>query len=218
MQNVNAASVNSTEIPSITNATTPSSTGATTLPASSAVPTSASSSSTTPAPIDCVASNWSPATSCSQTCGAGYQILTRTVSSQQNSSQPCPTRMYASCNNGDCPGTGANCLFGEWACFGELAAYPSGCQCSALCGGGVLYRQRTLLAGNGSCSASIVDAVACNIKPCTTTTASAQTSTTIAHTSSSATGTTTLTPSIGGAASRSSGSRDTALIIVVGRG
>ena len=115
-------------------------------------------SSTVDCPIDCVVSDWSPLSSCSNTCGSGIQTKTRTVITQpQNNGQVCPPlNQDISCN--DLSGCPIDCVLSEWSPLSS---------CSNTCGSGIASLTRTVITpakNNGKACQFLKYDISCNNK------------------------------------------------------
>jgi len=116
---------------------------------------------TQPCPISCVWSPFSAWTPCSQKCGGGYQMRTRTVTTKAEyggkACVGCATDSRA-CNAEPCA---ANCKWAPWHAWSE---------CTATCGGGVQNRTRAVLqaASNGGkdCQGPAAQFRDCNTAKC----------------------------------------------------
>lgn len=113
-----------------------------------------------PCPRDCVVSSWAAVTSCSQTCGAGFQNLRRTVLvPSAYGGLACPTTLtqLSSCNLSPCA---SDCQVSQW-----VGSSP----CSLSCGGGVQAQSRAILTpavGNGTACPILQRTVPCSPSYC----------------------------------------------------
>jgi hypothetical protein len=115
----------------------------------------------TPAPTDCVLSEWGDWSPCSTTCGAGTQTRSRTVvQPPANGGLACGALVETrACSSPPCP---VDCVMSEWGPWGA---------CSASCGGGVQSRSRLILqppANGGKACGPISETQACALQPCPT--------------------------------------------------
>lgn len=112
-----------------------------------------------PCPVDCVVSSWSPWSSCSEACGGGVQVRTRSVTQEamyEGTACP-PLEEQKSCNTNPCP---VDCEVSDWSPWTE---------CSEACGGGVRARTRGVtqpaMYGGETCP-DLGEEAACNLQPC----------------------------------------------------
>merc|ERR1719186_2370690 len=113
-----------------------------------------------PCPVDGVLSEWTSFGACSDACGGGTQMRTRTCTPPINGGNPCSgdTEEQQGCNLQPCPVDG---VLSEWTSFGA---------CSATCGGGTQLRTRTCTPpthGGNPCSGDTEEQQDCNPQPCT---------------------------------------------------
>ncbi|XP_013414532.1 SCO-spondin [Lingula anatina] len=108
--------------------------------------------------------DWSAYGACTDSCGGGYQIRSRTCSnpSQAGAGTPCvgPASEINKCNTQDCP---INGQWGEWCCIWS--------ECSTTCGGGQRTRTRQCsnpapANGGADCVGSSIEEEMCNSQPC----------------------------------------------------
>lgn len=87
-----------------------------------------------PCPVHCEVSGWSTYGLCSQTCGSGRKLRTRSIVTEaKNSGVRCPNlSSYQVCNPSPCPVDCQVSAFGSWS------------TCSTTCGGGVQIRSRAV--------------------------------------------------------------------------
>eukprot|EP00747_Dinoflagellata_sp_TGD_P210728 gnl/TRDRNA2_/TRDRNA2_83990_c0_seq1.p1 gnl/TRDRNA2_/TRDRNA2_83990_c0~~gnl/TRDRNA2_/TRDRNA2_83990_c0_seq1.p1 ORF type:complete len:838 (-),score=170.62 gnl/TRDRNA2_/TRDRNA2_83990_c0_seq1:60-2573(-) len=107
--------------------------------------------------VDCQVTAWQPQ-ECPVTCGGGVQKLTRSMSVFPQGGASCPPlEMERKCNQEPCP---VACQLDVWSGWST---------CSALCGGGVKQRQRTVLVQpqhNGESCGDITESQECNVQSC----------------------------------------------------
>lgn len=114
----------------------------------------------TPCPVNCEVSGWSGFSTCSEPCGGGTQIRTRTVTKPAaHGGTACPTLAETQvCNTAPCP---INC---------EVSNYTPWSSCSVPCGDGIQTRERFILttAANGgtACPTVLKETQPCNNGPC----------------------------------------------------
>jgi hypothetical protein len=111
--------------------------------------------------VDCVVSEWSAFSQCSNEAGCGTGTRTRTrsvVTYPEFNGDACPVlEQTESCELALCP---VHCQLSEWS---EFSA------CSAACGGGTSSRTRNILqepANGGTACGPTTETVACNEHPC----------------------------------------------------
>lgn len=120
---------------------------------------SASSDGTTPAPINCVVSDWAPYNACTKTCGGGTMTKTRTVvTPASNGGTACPVLTQTDpCNTQECP---VDCEVSGWSSFSA---------CSLPCGGGTQTRTRTVTTQptfSGAACPPLMEQQNCNTQGC----------------------------------------------------
>jgi len=109
-------------------------------------------------PINCVWTNWSAYSNCSQVCGGGVSVSTRTQNPPaQYGGTPCVGNATDSvpCNTQIC----IDCAWTAW----------NWTECSALCGGGQMTATRSQLPGQPGglpCTGASTDNATCNTQPC----------------------------------------------------
>ena len=113
-----------------------------------------------PCKIDCVMSQWSAWTQCSNDCGKGRRSRSRFVQVQPlNGGQACsPAEEWTVCNNGPCP---QDCGYGAWSAWSQCP----------VCGQASRSRSRPITQnsafGGSACDfASLAETEACNNSPC----------------------------------------------------
>jgi len=112
--------------------------------------------------VDGVWSEWSNFGACSDPCGGGTQMRTRTCTPPTNGGKPCSgdTEEQQDCNIQPCPVDG---VLSEWSNFGA---------CSTTCGDGTQVRTRTCTPpshGGNPCSGSTEEQQDCNLQVCPST-------------------------------------------------
>eukprot|EP01012_Entosiphon_sulcatum_P049575 TRINITY_DN6820_c0_g1_i6.p1 TRINITY_DN6820_c0_g1~~TRINITY_DN6820_c0_g1_i6.p1 ORF type:complete len:7637 (+),score=112.47 TRINITY_DN6820_c0_g1_i6:5459-28369(+) len=113
-----------------------------------------------PCPINCVLSDWSGWSDCSQACGGGLQTNVRfVITPAANGGKQCPEDVVQQrhCNQQACP---VNCQVSEWGEWGE---------CDKACGGGQKTKTRKVIqeaANGGTECPELVVTTACNEQPC----------------------------------------------------
>ncbi|KAK6991172.1 SCO-spondin [Biomphalaria glabrata] len=110
-------------------------------------------------PVDGFFGQWSSWGLCSLTCGSGIQLRNRTCIGPFNGGKNCSGNFEDSqtCNQQSCPIDGYYLQWSEWGV------------CSATCGGGVQYRNRTCvqpLYGGQNCQGVNSESQACSTNPC----------------------------------------------------
>jgi len=86
-------------------------------------------------PQDCIPGSFGGWSTCTKSCGAGFQSRTRTNTAPQNGGVACPhTAETQVCNHGACPVHCATSAFGAWS------------TCTKSCGTGAQSRSRTVTA------------------------------------------------------------------------
>ncbi|XP_023806195.1 SCO-spondin [Oryzias latipes] len=102
--------------------------------------------------------SWSSWSSCSVSCGLGRMTRTRTCEDTEGGPSCGETTQTESCRQQPCP---VGCLLSDWSSWSE---------CSALCGGGVMIRNKTVLqeaeAGGKPCDGPLEQHVICNTNRC----------------------------------------------------
>eukprot|EP01128_Nolandella_sp_AFSM9_P000118 TRINITY_DN1019_c0_g2_i1.p1 TRINITY_DN1019_c0_g2~~TRINITY_DN1019_c0_g2_i1.p1 ORF type:complete len:835 (-),score=95.18 TRINITY_DN1019_c0_g2_i1:2-2281(-) len=153
-------STSSTPTPTPTPAPAPTS-----APSPGPAPSSSPSPTPTPSPTpstvsaDCVLSEWSQWTICTEECGGGERSRTRTVLEEETGDGVCIDVLLQtdSCNPQVCD---VDCVVTDWGQWGS---------CSASCDGGNQTRTRTVTTpatGAGTCP-SLSESTQCNDTPCT---------------------------------------------------
>jgi len=112
--------------------------------------------------VDGVWSEWSNFEACSDTCGGGTQLRTRTCTPPINGGKPCSgdTEEQQDCNLQPCPVDG---VLSSWSNFGA---------CSTTCGDGIQLRTRTCTPptnGGNPCSGDTEEQQDCNLQVCPST-------------------------------------------------
>jgi hypothetical protein len=110
-------------------------------------------------PVDCTLSNWAPWQPCSQNCGGGSQVRTRTIDVQrQAGGAAClPLTDTRACQTQACP---VDCTVSSWGAWGA---------CTRSCNSGTRVRSRTQLqsaAYGGAACPSTQRQEACNTQCC----------------------------------------------------
>lgn len=110
-------------------------------------------------PVDCVLSAWSAWGQCSKTCGAGFQLRSRSIDVHpSNGGKACAAREEPQkCNVGPCP---VHCQSSLWSDWGA---------CSLTCGSGSRSRSRSVIAHaqhGGYVCPTLTSSTACNTQHC----------------------------------------------------
>lgn len=111
-------------------------------------------------PTDCVVSNWTPWSLCTNTCGGGTQYRIRSVvQNATNGGSVCPELIEnRECNKQEC---GTDCLVSNWSAWST---------CTRTCGGGTRSRTRTIVrqpANGGMACPELIEREVCNSQECT---------------------------------------------------
>jgi len=110
-------------------------------------------------PVDCVQSAWGSWSQCTVTCGGGSQTGSRSITTQPaNCGASCQgSTTTVPCNTQTCA---TPCTVGDWGAWGD---------CSATCGGGLKYQNRSITANatnGGSACPTLTQSTACNSQGC----------------------------------------------------
>jgi Spondin-like TSP1 domain/Thrombospondin type 1 domain len=115
-------------------------------------------SANTTCPKECVLSEWSSWSSCSEPCGGGSSNRTRTLVTPATNGGSCGDLFeQKNCNEVPCS---ANCTVGQWSGWTT---------CSVSCDGGFRTRNRTVTVqkmGDGTKCPDLYDSEDCNTAPC----------------------------------------------------
>lgn len=112
-----------------------------------------------PCPVDCKLSTWSPWSTCSAACGDGLQVRSATVvTPSANGGKSCgPLQQSQPCNVRPCP---VDCKMSDWSNW---------TLCSITCGGGVKFRNRTVVLSSkngGVACGPASEQMPCSTEPC----------------------------------------------------
>ena len=110
-------------------------------------------------PINCEVTSWTDWSDCSNNCGGGVQIRSRTVSTQPAyGGQSCPTLLESKqCNEQPCP---VDCIVSDWTEWTN---------CNKNCGGGTKIRTRNIIQqpqNGGNACPILTETEKCNEQPC----------------------------------------------------